>query len=379
MKETVETTQETLDIKKALENDEELTNEHIYQNVPVSDKANSENPNVPSNTERSDVQPVKSTQSKGRLKKLIKWFVVILFLLSLGVLGIWVYANKAVLFPSDVISNKSQRVTSVDEGGYTSRRPVPAPDPYVTKRDLREASRGIREDLKLALKEYSKGLDRIDQMQGQMSAIKGQFNELKTLVAQSDNNGTSAESDRRYDDFVSKLMAIDESLKMVTANSEKIIAFEKVNKDRKTLENQFKNNDWDLRKRMMVVEQINGIDPKNAKKSKTTNSNHKTLKASKYSAYMTSTPTKKTPKVEKKIVYEKVKIDSSKAVVWKNKHRWKIRMISNALTQVQNIDTKRKLTISEGVEISGCGIVLDIAVSDRRVTTQHCIISVKGT
>lgn len=370
MKKSVETSQEPIDIKNALENDEELSNSHIYQNAPKVDVGKAEN------IESSDDIPVKATESKGTLKAVFKWFGIVVIFILLGVLGLWVYTNKAILFPANTFANQTARITNVNEGNTSSNKPTP--NPYVTERDLRNTSKAIRDDIKLALREFSTGLDKIDHMQRQISGIKGQVNELKTLVAQNVNNKPSEDTDGRYKNVIRKLSEIDEALKIASDNSEKLAVFEQVNKDRKTLENQFKNNDWDLRKRMMVIEEINGVDPKAEKRPKVSQTSHKKVKANKYSAYMTSEPVKKAPKIEKKVIYEKVKIDSSKAVVWKNKHRWKIRMISNALTQVQNIDTKRKLTISEGVEVSGCGIVLDIDVSDRKVTTQHCIISIKG-
>jgi hypothetical protein len=376
MKKNLETSQESLSINEALENDDELTTEHIYQNDQASektDKSKSENSDKASSIEQNDDNPVNTTQSKGTLKTFFKWFGFFIILLLLGVLGLWIYANKANLFPSTTTTNQSERVIFVNEGNMPSHKP--APNLYVTERDLRDTSKAIRDDIKQALREFSRGLDKIDNIQRQMSAIKGQFNELKSLVTQNITDDSTVDEDSKYKSVVDKITEIDDSLKLVSANSEKIAVFEQINKKRNTLENQFKNNDWDLRKRMMVVEQMNGIDPKNAKTSKT---RHTKTKANDYSAYITSKPVKQAPKIEKNVIYEKVKIDSSKAVVWKNMHRWKIRMISNALTQVQNIDTKRKLTISEGVEVSGCGIVLDIDVTDRKVTTQHCIISIKG-
>ena len=72
---------------------------------------------------------------------------------------------------------------------------------------------------------------------------------------------------------------------------------------------------------------------------------------------------------------KKPKSNSSTPVIWKNNHPWKLKMTSAGFTQIYNTYTKSPLRISKGVDVPSCGIVLDIDVQARKVTTQHCRIT----
>lgn len=380
MKSNVEKSQQSLEIETALREDAELVNEHMYSNVPEANTESEQNtdvikPKIKRQTKKSKEEPFNPEKSKTSLRIIIKWLGIIVILVAVGVTGIWVYANKLVLFPSESIRSNVDLITSIDE---SRSQPLNVnSNTYITQRDLREFSSGIRRDFKEAMHEYSRGLDKIDNIESQMSSLRGKFNELQTIVMQQGGNVTSGVNDERYIELLDKLSEVDASLKNASINSAQIAALVNINKERKTLENQLKNNDWDLRKRMEKVESTTGINPRSESK---VNSVKQTRRKSpnKYRAPMISAPVITAPIIQKQIQYETVKIPSSKAVQWKNQHRWKIRMISTALTQIQNVDTGDKIQISEGVHVDGCGIVLAIDVSDRNITTQHCIISTKG-
>ncbi|MFT6910305.1 MAG: flagellar biosynthesis chaperone FliJ [Oleiphilaceae bacterium] len=380
MKSHVEKSQQSLEIDTALREDAELVNEHMYPNAPEGNVESEQNtdvikPKEKRQAKKSREEPFNPSKSKFSLKKIIKWLAILSLVLSVGVAGIWVYANKLVLFPSDTNPSNADLIASIDE---SSDQPINrVSNPYITQRDLRELSSGIRRDFKEAMQEYGQGLDKIDNIERQMSSLRGKFNELQTTVMQQGSNVTTGVNDERYNELIDKLSEVDTSLKNASMNSAQIEALLKINKDRNTLENQFKNNDWNLRKRMEKVESKTGINPNGASKAKPVAQADK-KNSSMYRASITSASVKAVPNIQKKIQYETVKIPSSKAVKWKNQHRWKIRMISTALTQIQNIDTGDKIQISEGVEVTGCGIVLAIDVADRNITTQHCIISTKG-
>jgi hypothetical protein len=375
MKDKVAESQNDLDINTALDSDNEIENSHMYKNAPESnEEATDANSIVKPKKEKSKKSlkstPLKDTsleKSKGKFKTILKWIVMIVILLSIGMASLWVYANKAVLFPSSNIATELNQITSVDEINNTTNMNN---NPYVTQQDLREFSSGIRQDFKEALREYSKGLDKIDSIEDQMAGIRSKFNELKTIVMQQSEGTSSAANDKRYEELLTKLSDVDSALNKTSVLSEQIASLQATNLARSKLEKHFKNNDWDLRKRMELVESETGLGPKIEKPINPA--------VKKYSAAMRSKPVKPTKTFKNRIEPETVKIGSSKSVVWENKHRWKIRMISNALTLIQNIDTGNDMRISEGIEIEGCGLVLAIDVADRTVTTQHCVISTKG-
>jgi hypothetical protein len=387
MKETIDKSQESIEIANALEADDELSNEHIYSNSPQETEAIKKSSQ--SKTSEKKSKEVKNQEeygdnkkNNGWIKKVVTTLLFLLILIVIGVGGVWVYGNKSVLFSISQTQETQTLISDVDEGNNHSVNKI---NPYVTQRDLREFSANLRKDFKNVMQDFGKDLEKIERFQDQLTGIRGNFNELKSIVMQRNNNSSSNIGDERYDDLISKLSVIEESLNDTSLYSQEIAALKRQSDERKVLEKHLKNNDWDLRKRMESVERASGITPQNAKK-KTNNilTNHTTKNnkrssnsaAVKYQASMTRPEVEKTP--EKRIIYEKVKVASSKSVTWKNKHRWKISMISDALTQIQNVDSNDKKNIGEGVEVMGCGIVLDINVSARKVTTQHCVISTKG-
>jgi hypothetical protein len=375
MKETVENDQSSIDLKAELEADNELNNDHIYHGAPtVSDDTKPEveplsNPSKPTNKE-----PSNPSKWKGRFIVFVKGILLVSLLLVLGLAAIWVFANRAVLFPSADKTLSRPAIVSVDE---VSQKINVDKNPYATQQDLRNLSSGLRKDFKEALREFSRGLDKIDIMQDKISTMRSQINELKTHVLQLPNENTSA-SNKNYNSIIAKMNALETTINGASLNKSQIEELQALNKKRSLLEVHLKNNDWDLRKRMERLEENAGISQvKSLSKGK---KNTPSKKVNKFSAAMTPETTQKRPTAtaKKKIKYETVKLASSKAVVWENQHRWKIRMISDALTQIQNIDTGTKIRISEGVDVRGCGLVLAIDVPERKVTTQHCIISTSG-
>lgn len=376
MKEIVEQSQQSIEIQNALEADQELTNEHIHQNTQTGkDKAEppAELPKQGSSSESKEGTSTPKESFEPALKKLsfyslLKFLILLVLFIGFCLLGIWLYANKAIIFKASEDTPKKILISSVDESN--KQEPI-ITNPYVTKQDLRVFSSGIRKDFKEALVEYSRGLDKIDAMEADMSRLRSQYNELKTLILQEGSN-SSNNSDERYNQLLSKLSMLESAIESSNFNKTSIEALQAINKDRKILEVHLKNNDWDLRKRMELVEANSGIG------SKPPIPVNKPKRQRIYSASMAPPKINSSIETMRKIPREPIEVGTSKSVVWKNQHRWKLRMISGAVTQIQNIDTLEKMLISEGVHVTGCGLVLAIDVPERKVTSQYCTISTKG-
>jgi hypothetical protein len=68
------------------------------------------------------------------------------------------------------------------------------------------------------------------------------------------------------------------------------------------------------------------------------------------------------------------KLAKAKKVRLNYPHRWKLKIASNAFTQIVNVDNNQLLRLSPGVDVPGCGHVINIDVIARKVMTQHCVI-----
>lgn len=62
-------------------------------------------------------------------------------------------------------------------------------------------------------------------------------------------------------------------------------------------------------------------------------------------------------------------------IVWRNKNDWTLKLISKGFAQAINLNNHQQLRLTVGVEVPGCGIVIDINVGKRKVNTQHCVIT----
>lgn len=373
MKEDIEQSQESLNLNEALSADPELSNAHMFPNDPAENLSDEKAEQVPSKekTIKPDVSKEKFSFRKFKVKipfaKVFKWIVILSVIVFVLVSGIWVYANKAVLFPQQAEMPKRLPITSVNETPEQKLNVIS--NPYATQSDLREASYAIRQDFKEAMREFSRGLDKIDRIEMQMGVFRGKFNELKTYVMQQKNISNNGVDTSGYNDMLAKLTELEVALSNTASYASQIESLKKMDKERKLLEAMLKNNDWDLRKRMERVEATTGISsttkPSAPKSNASKNRNTTPYGHPKRRTVKQASPVKQQQEKE---------VGVSKAVNWKTKHRWKITMISNALTQIQNIDTGKNYRISEGIEIKGCGLVLAIDVPERTITTQHCVI-----
>ena len=370
MKENIEQSQESLKIKDALSADPELDNAHMFANSPAIQSLDEQDV-VSATTNKVDITDVEKKKKppsqilkKFPFAKLLKWLAIFGISSSVIITAVWIYANKSVLLSQNDIQPERPPITRVDETSGQGQSIVS--NPFATQSDLREASYSIRQDFKEAMREFSRGLDKIDKIELQMGVLRSKFNELKTYVMQQKNTGNGGIEDGRYNELLTKLSELEMSLGVTASYASQIDSLKKMDKERQLLEAMLKNNDWDLRKRMERVEKTNGISTANKKAVSNSNASSKSNN-NLYGASISHSPTLNKPRMQ-------ANVGHSKAVVWKNKHRWRITMISNALTQIQNIDTGKNYRISEGVEIKGCGIVLAIDVPDRTITTQHCVI-----
>lgn len=70
-------------------------------------------------------------------------------------------------------------------------------------------------------------------------------------------------------------------------------------------------------------------------------------------------------------------LKSAESITLSSKNDWALKIVSERFTQIYNIHTGKNLRVFEGVVIPNCGPVIDINVSARKVTAQHCTISHK--
>lgn len=70
-------------------------------------------------------------------------------------------------------------------------------------------------------------------------------------------------------------------------------------------------------------------------------------------------------------------LKSAEKVTWENSHPWVLKIASERFTQIYNTTTNKPLRVFEGADVPTCGLVIDIDLLGRKVTTQHCTITRK--
>lgn len=68
-------------------------------------------------------------------------------------------------------------------------------------------------------------------------------------------------------------------------------------------------------------------------------------------------------------------LKSAEKLTWNNAHPWILKIASERFTQIHNTVTNKPLRIYEGVQVPQCGVVLDIDIAGRKISTQHCTIT----
>jgi hypothetical protein len=301
-----------------------------------------------------DKNTKKKTKGGTKSSSKIPYKTIVAIIASLGVMGL-VYKNIHLIISETSKEGYSFPTFELSKQDKLIPPPKLIQQSFVTKSQLLSLAASLREDSEaytrslinstlLPLNEKLSGFSsKLEELSDKQYMLYQEFSELPT-----ETSGGILEYKEEMDSLKRKSLALNSELKALIEETESTAK----------LANALKDNEWGIHKRLKKVEKLfdTGITTAN----KLPNTEITAKKASEKS---------QTKKIKTKA------IPSAQKVTWNNKHPWKLKLTSTHITQILNVQTNQLLRIYDGVEVRGCGLVTNINVEAREVSTQHCKIT----
>jgi len=290
-----------------------------------------------------------TTGIKGKKRK-IPYMTIIITVVMATLGGAAAYLNKDLFLQDEQLSGytfSSFKLSNPEQQNNNNDIQIT----YATKGELLSLASSLREENE----RYSRSI-----LNNALSPISDKLLSFETRLRlisdkQQDLNVAFGElSATTPEDFSSFQVDIDElKIKSTALNNEmkEMLSEAKITAE---LAKALKENEWGIHTRLKKVEKRYTNNPVKIAK-KTTGA-----KVSKQGSR---------PKIKTKA------IPSAQKVKWVNKHPWKLKVSSNSFTQILNVQTNQLLRIYDGVDVTGCGLVTNINVEARNVSTQYCQIT----